>query len=160
MSPRSSALTLLLLLVPLPALSHAALLQAEAAQAVRLQAVYDTGAPMAGAQVVIYAPGNPVEPWGRGETDAEGRYVFLPDTAEGRWTVQVRQAGHGAIAHVEMTGGAPVALAGGTGADWLQRAVMIALVGWGALGTALFALRGRKQGRGQKAARDRADASS
>jgi len=133
------------LIAPLPALSHAALIEAEAVQAIRLQALYDTGEPMAGAQVVIFAPGAPAEAWGRGSTDAEGRFVFVPGPEEGRWTVQVRQAGHGAMAHVETGAAAPVSVASAAAPGWADRAVTIALVAWGALGTALFAMRGRRR---------------
>lgn len=126
--------------------SHAALLEAETARAIRLHATYDTGAPMAEAQVLIYAPDDPAKPWGRGLTDAEGRFHFLPDGREGRWSVMVRQAGHGVMAHVEMGAGEPLVLttAGATATTWGQRLLMIALVAWGALGTALFLWRGRR----------------
>ena len=60
MSRRSDRAGLLVimagLLAPHVALSHAALIEAETAQAIRLHAVYDTGAPMSHAQVIIYAP--------------------------------------------------------------------------------------------------------
>ncbi|MGY6632565.1 MAG: carboxypeptidase-like regulatory domain-containing protein [Alkalilacustris sp.] len=141
---------------PPPALGHAALLDAEATTAVRLHARYDTGAPMAGAQVIIYAPDAPADAWSHGTTDAAGRYVFVPDMAlPGRWTVQVRQAGHGAVAHVTLGADAgardgDAAAAGAVSirtdsppASPLQRAVMIALVAWGALGTALYFRRRR-----------------
>ena len=136
---------LALMAVPAPALPHAALLSAEPAQAIRLQARYDTGAPMAGAQVVIHAPDAPTEVWGRGVTDDAGAFDFLPDPDRpGRWTMVVRQAGHGAVAHVDLTpetGATPVAAPPQTP---LQRAVMIGLVAWGALGTALWFSRGRR----------------
>ncbi|MBK1734470.1 hypothetical protein CKO15_04050 [Halorhodospira abdelmalekii] len=156
----------LLALAPSVALGHAALLDAEATTAVRLHAHYDTGDPMAEAQVIIYAPDDPASAWSRGTTDAEGRYLFAPDPElPGRWTVQVRQAGHGAVAHVEIgpagggddTAGAEGADAAGdsapavvavtgdsTESGALQRVVMVALVAWGALGTALFFWRRRR----------------
>lgn len=127
-------------LAPPTAFAHAALIEAETVQAIRLHAYYDTGAPMPHAQVIIYAPDNPAMPWGRGETDHEGRFEFIPDAAQGLWSVQVRQAGHGVMAHVDMSGDLPavVTVSGTTG--WLQRAVMVALVAWGAWSTVLFAL--------------------
>ena len=140
---------------PLPALGHAALVEAEPTPAVRLQAAYDTGEPMAEAQVIIYAPDNPARAWSRGATDAEGRYLFAPDSAiPGRWTVQVRQAGHGAVTYVEIGAsaeadaaevGTPRIAVTATGSETtpLQRVVMIVLVAWGALGTALFFRRRR-----------------
>ncbi|MBK5927095.1 hypothetical protein CCR87_07040 [Rhodobaculum claviforme] len=147
---------------PLPALAHAALLEAEVATAVRLLARYDTGAPMQGAQVIIYAPDTPAEAWDRGTTDAEGRFVFVPDPAlPGRWSIQVRQAGHGALTHVQIGAGAPgagpetapvpaaVIERPATTAGPMQRAVMVALVAWGALGTALYF---RRRGHGDASA--------
>ena len=126
---------------PLSALSHAALIEAETAQAIRLHALYDTGAPMSHAQVIIYAPDDPGNPWGRGVTDRDGRFEFIPDATAGRWSVQVRQSGHGAMAHVTMGSDAPVTVTAASAQSWLQRGVMVALVAWGALGTVLFALR-------------------
>ncbi|TVQ56976.1 MAG: carboxypeptidase regulatory-like domain-containing protein [Rhodobacteraceae bacterium] len=139
---------------PPQALGHAALIEAEATTAISLRAHYDTGEPMAEAQVVVYAPDDPARAWARGVTDGDGRFVFAPDLgAPGRWTVQVRQAGHGAVAHVDIgeaeaaTGREPLAVAsvGAGGAPGiLTQAVMVALVAWGALGTALYFRRGRR----------------
>ena len=132
-----------LMALPGPALPHAALLTAEPVQAVRLHARYDTGPPMAGAQVVIHAPDSPAEIWDRGVTDADGGFAFLPDMAQpGRWTVVVRQAGHAAVAHVEVEGAAALSVA--EAQSPLQRAVMVALVAWGALGTGLWFSRRRR----------------
>lgn len=123
--------------------SHGAVLDAEAAQAIRLHARYDTGAPMAHAQIIIHAPDAPSEIWGQGIADRDGRFEFIPDAIAGRWSVQVRQAGHGITAHVEIGEDMPVLIMSSTPDTWVQRALMVALVAWGALGTALFA-RSRK----------------
>jgi len=127
------------------ALGHAALVDAETAPAIRLHAYYETGEPMAEAQVIIYAPDAPGQVWRRGVTDSEGRFEFVPAPVPGRWSVQVRQAGHGAMAHVDMGASAPAAVAAvavaspaPAPASWLERLVMIGLVAWGALGTALY----------------------
>lgn len=131
---------------PAPADAHAALIEAENVPAVRLRAVYETGEPMAGAQVLIYAPDTAADVWARGETDEQGRFEFIPDTLPGRWSVQVRQAGHGAMAHVMLgAGDGPAPANTSSQDDWLRRAVMVGLVAWGALGTALF-FRRRKVG--------------
>lgn len=123
--------------------SHAAVLDAEAAQAIRLHARYDTGAPMAHAQVIIYAPDDSEQAWGLGVADRDGRYEFIPDDIAGRWLVQVRHAGHGVSAHVEIGEDAPVLITFSAPDTLVQRALMVALVAWGALGTALYA-RSRK----------------
>ncbi|MGP9792085.1 carboxypeptidase-like regulatory domain-containing protein [Roseinatronobacter sp. NSM] len=133
------------LMAPQNAFAHGAVMTAETTQAIRLQARYDTGEPMAQAQVIIYAPDTPSDIWGRGVTDRDGRFDFIPDDIAGRWSVQVRQAGHGVMAHVEISDAAPVMVAATAQDTWLQRVVMIALVAWGAVGTALFAW--RKKGR-------------
>lgn len=143
-----------LALVPAAAKAHAALLDAAPVQAIALTGRYDTGEPMAGAQVIIYAPDDPAQVWGRAVTDEAGRYVFVPDVAlAGRWTVQIRQAGHGAVAHIDLAAaddaGAPATATITTqnaAPDWLQRLVMVALVAWGALGTALW-VRSTRRGR-------------
>lgn len=133
-------------LMPSSAFSHAALLKAESAQAVRLHARYDTGQPMAHAQVFIYAPGDSSGPWGQAVTDREGRLEFVLGPEMGRWRFQVRQAGHGAVAYVTLGADQPVIETADAGQSMAQRVVMVALVAWGALGTALFAL-GRRRGR-------------
>lgn len=62
---------------------------------VEIIADYSTGEPMAGAQVLIFAPGNPNVPWRRGTSDRQGRYRFTPDLSKrGRWTIRVEDAGH------------------------------------------------------------------
>ena len=146
-----AACVLAVLCAPHVALSHAALIEAETTQAIRLHAFYETGEPMAQAQVIIFAPDNPALVWRQGLTDLQGRFDFIPDAQMGRWSVQVRQAGHGAMAHVEMGTMDPVVITSASGPqNWTQRAIMIALVAWGALGTALWAAGNR----------NRADASS
>lgn len=123
-----------------PAAAHAALVEAQTAQAIRLHAVYDTGAPMSHAQVIIFAPDDPARPWGQGVTDRDGRYDFIPDATEGRWSVQVRHAGHGAIVHVNIGENMPMIVRSSVETGWLNRLLMVVLVAWGALGTALFAV--------------------
>ena len=145
-------------LSPAPALAHAALLELRSVEAIRIVAFYDTGEPMAQAQVIVYAPDAPASAWSRGVTDDAGRFDFVPDPSlPGRWSVQVRQAGHGAIAHVDLPAtedGPRVETAvliatdgsGSVGGTLLQRVTMVALVLWGALGTALFFMRRRGGG--------------
>ncbi|MGK7911248.1 MAG: carboxypeptidase regulatory-like domain-containing protein [Synechococcus sp.] len=73
----------------------------DAGEAVRVQASYDSGEPMAAAQVSVFAPGNVETPWITGTTDPTGNFAFVPDfTQTGRWEVQVRLAGHGDIVYV------------------------------------------------------------
>jgi len=105
---------------------------------VNLQAMYDTGEPMAGGQVVIYAPDDPSTPWLTGTCDEEGRFSFTPDPSKpGTWDVQVRQSGHGDMVHIVIgKEGAPTQ--GSSGFNPLQIALTGACVVWGFVGTALF----------------------
>lgn len=128
--------------LPTTAIAHGVDLVVEPTPALRVQASYDSGQPMADAAVVVYAPDNPAEPWLTGTTDAQGHFTFTPDEAlPGDWDVQVRQAGHGEIISVPIapSGEAAVAL---TQSDSLlsplQKGVMIGAVFWGCIGTALF----------------------
>ena len=146
---RAAALATALATGPSAALSHAAIVQAAPVQAVAVHATYDTGEPMAEAQITVFAPDNPAEPWLRGIADGEGRFVFVPDPIPGRWAIQARTAGHGAMAYVtldaEAAEAAPLvvaAIAGG-GIDPLQRWVMAAAVIWGFVGTAIYFRRRR-----------------
>lgn len=135
---------LLALALPASALAHGAELTATPVQAIALVARFDTGEPMAGAQVQAFAPDAPQTPIALGQTDAQGQFQFVPDPAPGRWTVQVRAAGHGAINYFEQ-GANALRVTVERPQDWGQRALMVALVAWGALGTVLF-LRRNKRG--------------
>ncbi len=119
------------------ALAHGAKIEYTVSMAVELQATYDTGEPLAGGQVTVYAPGDPSTPWLTGVCDEEGRFIFTPDpNRPGTWDVQVRQAGHGDIVHIPI--GEGVATSGGGGFTPAQIALMAVSVVWGFVGTALF----------------------
>ena len=126
------------------ALGHGIELGATSQQGVEVTAVYEGGEPMAGAQVSVFAPDEPAEPWLRGTADDEGRFFFVPDAQRpGVWDVQVRQAGHGGIIRIEVepggeTQGAFEVEAMEGGLTGLQRALVVASVVWGAIGTALY----------------------
>ena len=152
MSKRSERLPALLLgctlLAPGTALSHAAFVHADEIRAVRVQGSYDTGEAMAGAQVAVFAPGSPTEPWLVGRADADGVFLFVPDEQLGRWSVRLRRAGHGAMAHLELEpdAAAPLVLsttAGAAAPSPVQKTVMAACVVWGCVGTALYFRRSR-----------------
>jgi nickel transport protein len=138
------------LLLAGPAAAHGAFIDVAEVEAIGIHARYDTGEPMPGAQVIIFAPDDPTAPWLTGMTDSDGRFVFAPDDRPGRWAVQVRQAGHGAIGYVtvDAQGAASAVLipAAGGGLTWAQRLLMIASVGWGCVGTAFYFWRARRTG--------------
>ena len=119
------------------AFAHGARIEYTVSMTVEIRAAYDTGEPMAGGQVTVYAPGEPSTPWLTGVCDEEGRFIFTPEPDKpGTWNVQVRQAGHGDMVHIPL--GQDVALAGGTGYTPFQIVLMGACVVWGLVGTTLF----------------------
>jgi nickel transport protein len=146
-----------------PALAHGVTVEHRQLNQIELEARFETGEPMANAQVLIYAPGNPTAVWQEGTTDAQGRFSFVPDPAlPGGWEVMVRQAGHGELtiipvaASPDLASGAnsaPAAEAGGVANSVIspsttlspaQRAITIGAVIWGCIGTALFFARGKR----------------
>jgi len=132
------------LLLPTEALAHGVNIQYTSDIEITIVAKYDTGTPMAGAQVAVYAPDDPSTPWLTGVCDDEGRFSFTPDASRpGIWDVQVRLAGHGGIVHIPVGEGS--ATTGGVGGySYLQIALMAACVIWGSLGTALYFWRRRQ----------------
>ncbi len=122
--------------------AHGAKIEYQISVAVEIRATYDTGEPMAGGQVAVYAPDDLSTPWLTGVCDEEGRFSFTPDSSRpGTWDVQVRQSGHGDMVHIPI--GEGVAVAGGSGYSSLQIVLMAACVVWGFVGTALFFSRRR-----------------
>lgn len=145
------------MLMATPAWSHGAHIEYEMTQAIQLTARYDNGAPMAEAQVTVYSPSDPANAWQKGVTDAEGRFIFAPDSAQsGNWEVQVRQAGHGDIVAIPVAEAAPdhdpealipstpTSASGSEDGTGLQKGLMVAAVIWGCVGTALFFSRQKK----------------
>lgn len=149
-----------------PAQAHGSHVQIQGIRAYELQATYDSGIPMKGAQVSVFHEDDPKTAIETGITDDRGRWLWIADR-EGEWTFQVRQAGHGSITQLEVdsiaddtsastsrstdapdTVTTPAASATSTTATTSARTVMasaplprwIALLSviWGAVGTALF----------------------
>jgi len=158
-----------------PASAHGVKVNHQPVEAIALQAKYDTGEPMAEAQVIVYAPDNPQEPWLTGVTDTEGKFTFTPaGDRPGNWEVMVRQAGHGAMVTVPWentvadnvqeelatvdntevsTTSSNIALASTESQSPTenlspaQRGITMGAIIWGFVGTALFFSKGRSQGR-------------
>jgi len=107
--------------------------------AIEITARYDTGGPLAGAQVAVFAPGSPAEPWLTGVCDDFGKFYFVPDPQiAGLWEVQVRLAGHGGLVRIEAGESGAVEQAAAAGYSAAQKALMAAAVIWGLVGTAFF----------------------
>ena len=118
---------------------------------VEIIARYDTGEPMAGAQVTVFAPAGPgaaqAGPWLTGFCDESGRFSFVPDPSmPGTWSVRVRKAGHGDMLHITIDepDKSPPPEIVGVGYTPSQIALMTACVIWGSIGSALFFSRRRK----------------
>ena len=155
--------TLLCLTISSRAIAHGVHVTNQAISAIQVQAVYDTGEPMDKAQVTVYAPDNPQEPWMQGLSDDRGQFLFVPDFNEtGTWTVKIRKAGHGSVITIPIgesqTSGVstndstpihqsiPIAqgtVSGNHALNALQKIVMMVSVFWGCTGTALFFSRSR-----------------
>ncbi len=140
----SLAAGLILLLLPFKAAAHGVQISSTMVNGIEITALYDSGQPMAGGQVNVYAPDDPLEPWLTGTCDEQGKFFFIPDYSKpGLWEVQVRLAGHGDLVRIEITGSEEAVVTGTTGLSSLQKAVMALTVIWGAVGTALFFSRRR-----------------
>ena len=129
---------LLIFSLPMTAYAHGAKIDYTINMTIDIVASYDTGEPMAGAQVVVYAPDNPSSAWLTGVCDNKGRFSFTPDTSKpGTWDVQVRQSGHGDIVHIPI--GEDIRASGSTGGYSVLQIVLMAICGiWGCVGTALY----------------------
>ena len=113
------------LVLPIKAYAHGAKIEYTVSMAIEIVAMYDNGEPMAGAQVVIYAPADPSVAWLTGVCDDDGRFTFTPDVSKpGIWDVQVRQAGHGDMVHIPV--GGDMATTSGGGYTVLQIVFMAA----------------------------------
>ncbi|MDY7015455.1 MAG: carboxypeptidase regulatory-like domain-containing protein [Cyanobacteriota bacterium] len=139
--------------------AHGTAISYKIEQAIAIEATYDSGKPMANAQVLIYAPDNPSQVWQKGTTDERGKFVFIPDRARsGNWEVAVRQAGHGEIAVIpippetatvppdsETAEPQPVSISEEPETlTPLQKGTLVGSTIWGFVGTALFFMRGKK----------------
>lgn len=123
--------------------AHSVVTRVQTSTGVTVQALYDEGTPLAHAQVNVYAPNNARTPWQRGTTNDSGEFRFVPDPAiVGHWSVQIRQAGHGAMVHVEINEAQPV-MAASNELSALQKGAMALCVVWGSIGTALYFSRRR-----------------
>jgi nickel transport protein len=144
-----------------PVLAHGAHIEYHPTESIQIQARYDSGEPMQGAQVMVYSPDNLSDPWTQGTTDAQGQFVFAPDPAQpGTWEVTVRQAGHGDIAAIPVgtaSGGTtaamtkdaanssePAVVSQTAHLSPVQQVITVGAVIWGFVGTALFFSRGKQ----------------
>ncbi len=146
------------------ALAHGVKIQHQITPAIKINAVYDSGTPLANASVTVYAPNAPSQPWLKGTTDEEGNFIFFPNSFQsGSWEIKVRQAGHGGLvnipfqvdkshnSHNNNISKSNYYLAS-TSNDYspLQKGLMVGSVIWGFVGTALFFWRLKTQDQPQE----------
>lgn len=130
---------LILIMLPLTAAAHGVEISSSAVSGVEITALYDSGQPMSGAQVSIFTPDDPLEPWLTGLCDEQGKFFFVPDYSRpGLWEVMVRQAGHGDLIRIEVTGSEEIIAGREGGLTTLQKVIISLTVLWGAVGTALY----------------------
>jgi nickel transport protein len=126
-------------MTPRSAFSHGTDFEILRSDSIRIRASFDTGEPMALANVLVFRPGLRAAS-DTLRTDADGVFAFSPDCA-GVWTFQVRdRSGHGMRINLEINEdlqtGPPRTNAGG--GTYPQKLIMAACVVWGLLGTALY----------------------
>ena len=154
---------LLLLLLPIMTwsgklLAHGSNIKYRKTEAIEIQSNYESGSPMAKAQVTIYAPNNPSKPWLKGITDDQGKFIFIPDYSQtGNWQIKVRQSGHGNMINLaisennKLTDNRPEKHSNinhnslNNEYSSGQKLVMAIMVTWGFVGTALFFSRKKVQ---------------
>ncbi len=86
---------------PQPIFAHNTIIEYQATEAIAIQAKFDDGKPISNAQVVVYAPNDPSQPWQKGLTDENGKFTFIPDYQnQGNWSIKVRSAGHGNVINI------------------------------------------------------------
>ena len=119
--------------------AHGAYIDTRNTTTVEIQANYDSGDPLAEAQVLIYAPTDAESARFEGVTDLEGKFSFSPDQP-GSWEVTVREAGHGAVTTIPVseTGAVTTSLSANSQLSPLQRAITMGAIVWGFIGTALY----------------------
>lgn len=118
--------------------AHGANIQTRNITTVEIEANYDSGEPMAEAQVLVFDPTDSTSPRFEGISDQEGRFRFTPDQP-GAWEVTVRQAGHGAILSIPISEeGTAATSSGNSQLTLFQQLVIGGVVIWGAVGTALY----------------------
>lgn len=130
--------------------AHGAIISRTTQTVICVQATYDSGQPMAGAQMAVFSAADPTRARLTGIADNNGHYcVVSPPPADGAISIQARLAGHGAIIHIPADAergftqdSSPRTAAG---YNTTQRVVMAASIVWGCIGTALY-FAGRRPG--------------
>lgn len=124
---------------PLRTFAHGVIMDVTLIPSFQVQARYESGEPMANAQINVYAPTDPQNAWLQTITDNNGYFLFTPDpNIAGTWDIQARLAGHGELLQIEVEEDGAVRQLSQSDGTPLQKWLTIAAVVWGFVGTALF----------------------
>ncbi len=124
--------------------SHGAEYEVLQTGGVLIRALYDTGEPFAGSDVLVFAPGE-TEASFKTASDKDGIFYFLADK-KGTWIIQVRgEGGHGLRINIDIDESMMFSDSDRSGSSMtLFQKILIAIcVVWGFTGTFLFFRRKR-----------------
>ena len=139
------SLITLFLLINSTAYAHGTKITYDEKKVYSIKATFDDGTELKNAQVIIFSPKDPKTPWGKGVTDDTGTYEFVPDASiEGKWTIQVRQAGHGGVINIDTSAQGNSSISNGNNMSTFTKIIVMISVAWGFIGTALFFSRRKK----------------
>jgi len=119
-----------------------------------IEARYDSGDPVSHAEVTIYSPADPEEPFQTGVTDRNGRFLFSPD-ADGEWKVVISDwTGHGGTKRIRFAadpeGSGQETVSDGPVSRWMKVISGISVI-FGITGILFFAAARRERKRGMDA---------
>jgi len=136
-----AACLMLFIVVVSDVYSHGTKYEVLKSDTVYIKAMFETGEPMTGCDVLVFPPGNTV-PSDTLTTDSSGVFGFKPEKTEGDWVLQVRaQGGHGLRINYKPfdtgSSGEPV-LSTSAIPETIKNWICALCVLWGFIGTALF----------------------
>jgi nickel transport protein len=92
------SLILLLGLVVFPGKAFAHAVETDyrlVSDALEIQAIFSTGEFFHDADIVVYSPDDPTQPWLEGLTDQDGKFLFHPEESMfGEWAIEIGEGNH------------------------------------------------------------------
>ncbi|KAI9129341.1 carboxypeptidase-like regulatory domain-containing protein [Acaryochloris sp. CCMEE 5410] len=112
---------------------------------VEIEAAFESGEPMANAQVTVYTPDHAAEPWLTATADEEGHFTFSPPADQkGTWQIKVQQAGHGKILNIPVNETSSGTAGAKPFSPLVQNVISVIVIG-GSILTAILLFSKRKQ---------------
>lgn len=103
-----------------------------------IEARYSDSSPLSDSEVTVFSPSNDKEPYLKGITDKNGRFMFFPDV-KGKWTISIDDGmGHMGKKTVNISDSFEALITDNGTFSTMQLAVMALCVIWGLAGTALY----------------------